>query len=235
VSEHRLKDLKRFYSILDRQKVHLGGTRTLDVCDGKMGWPERAVYFFFENDEVRSAPGTGQRVVRVGTHALREGSRTNLWHRLSQHRGVQRTGGGNHRGSVFRLHVRSALLNRDQQIGGPSWSEGSSAVTDTRKKEHDLEVMVGGVIRNMPFLWVAIEDPAGPRSGRGHIERNAISLLSNFNRPSLDAPSANWLGNHSESERARESGLWNSKHVGESYECSFLDGLEELAAASVAP
>jgi hypothetical protein len=63
-----------------------------------MVWPKRGVYFFFETGESRSDSGSGPRVVRVGTHALREGSRAKLWTRLSQHQGTITTGGGNHRG-----------------------------------------------------------------------------------------------------------------------------------------
>ena len=40
-----------------------------------------------EDGEVRSDSGTGPRIVRVGTHALTEGSGTKLRTRLSQHHG----------------------------------------------------------------------------------------------------------------------------------------------------
>jgi len=57
-----------------------------------------------------SSTGTsdGNRVVRVGTHGLKTGSTSTLWGRVHQHRDT-REGGGNHRGSVFRLHVGQAL------------------------------------------------------------------------------------------------------------------------------
>ena len=77
-----------------------------------MEWPARGVYFFFEDGEARSTSGTGPRVVRIGTHALTAKSSTTLWNRLAQHRGVVGTGGGNHRGSIFRLLVGEALLRR---------------------------------------------------------------------------------------------------------------------------
>jgi hypothetical protein len=32
----------------------------------------------------------------------------------------------------------------------------------------------------MPFLWLAIDDEPSAHGLRGHIERNAIALLSNF-------------------------------------------------------
>jgi hypothetical protein len=98
----RLKHLSRFYSILDRLETSIGGARTLANCRGRMEWPARGIYFFREAGENRSESGDGPRIVRVGTHALKEGGSTKLWGRLSAHRGQLRNGGGNHRGSIFR-------------------------------------------------------------------------------------------------------------------------------------
>jgi hypothetical protein len=78
-----------------------------------MDWPKRGVYFFRELGENRSDTGEGPRIVRVGTHALKSGSQTKLWTRLSQHKGQPSTGRGNHRGSIFRLIVGTALIKRD--------------------------------------------------------------------------------------------------------------------------
>ncbi len=47
-------------------------------CTGRMRWPQRGVYFFFEDGETRSGSGSRHRVVRVGTHALVSGSRATL-------------------------------------------------------------------------------------------------------------------------------------------------------------
>ncbi len=80
----------------------------------------------------------------------------------------------------------------------------------------------------MPFLWLGIEDEAGPDSLRGYVERNAISLLSNFGNSPLDPPSQGWLGHFCNRERVRISGLWNSNHVDEGYDPAFLDTLEHL-------
>ena len=46
-------------------------------------------------------------------------------------------------------------------------------------------VVVSDQIRDMPFLWVAGNDPARSESIRKVIERNAIALLSNFQREPL--------------------------------------------------
>lgn len=110
---NRLNDRRRFYDLLAALERKLGGKRLLANCDGRMDWPPRGVYFFFEPGENRTHSGESPRVVRVGTHALASGSRTTLWNRLSQHQGVRKSGGGNHRGSIFRLHVGTALINRD--------------------------------------------------------------------------------------------------------------------------
>ena len=64
---------------------------------------------FFEESELRSDSGDGLRVVRIGIHALKRGSRKSLWNRLAQHRGIIKRGGGNHRGSIFRLLAGTAL------------------------------------------------------------------------------------------------------------------------------
>jgi hypothetical protein len=232
----RLDDLKRFYSLLDELETRLGGKHTLEQCSGRMRWPSRGVYFFFEPGEFRIHSGNGMRVVRVGTHALTASSRSTLWGRLSQHRGVGRDGGGNHRGSIFRLLVGQALLRHSGETTGlPSWGMGSdpgkaarelgTAREAVKEQEHSHEVAVSRHIRAMPFLWLAIEDAPGPGSVRGLIERNAIGLLSNYRKEPLDAPSSTWLGHKSGRERVRESGLWNNNHVDEPYEPTFLDTL----------
>ena len=74
----RLRDLRRLYRLLDELERRLGGKRTLAECHGRIDWPRRGVYFFFEAGEIRTDSGTGPRVVRVGTHALTAKSRTTL-------------------------------------------------------------------------------------------------------------------------------------------------------------
>jgi len=196
-----------------------------------MGWPRRGVYFFFETGEARTDSGTGLRVVRVGTHALKEGSQTSLWTRLSQHRG-RTSGGGNHRGSIFRLLIGGALLARDGQVS-ESWGRQNAAPRDIRDLETDHERAVSSVIGEMPFLHLDIDDEPGPLSLRGDIERNSIALLSNYRKEAIDPASGQWLGQHSDRIRVRESGLWNSNHVDEAYDPAFLDRMESLVGAMV--
>lgn len=227
----RQQDLKVFYLTLDQLERAQGGARTLAQCTGRMGWPARGIYFFREAGEHRSDTGNGPRIVRVGTHALKTGSNTKLWTRLSQHKGQPSTGGGNHRGSIFRLIVGTALMSRDgHQMS--TWGQGSTASRDVRMGEQSLECAVSRIIGDMPFLWLPILDEAGPDSLRGYIERNSIALLSNYNRPPLDPPSRTWLGHRCNRERVRKSGLWNSNHVDEDYDPAFLNVLESLVSAA---
>jgi hypothetical protein len=226
MADDRLLHLKTFYASLAALEAKLGKARTLAGCSGRLAWPRRGVYFFFEPGEMRSDSGGGSRVVRVGTHALAEGSGTKLWTRLSQHRGL--TQGGNHRASIFRLLVGTALMKREGQAVA-TWGVKSSAPRHIRDQEVPLEAKVSTVIGRMPFLWLGIQDEAGRGSLRGVIERNTIALLSNYGKPPLDPPSPEWLGRCCDRPKVRESGLWNSNHVDEEYDPAVIDLLSGFA------
>jgi hypothetical protein len=232
----RLGDLRRFYASIDNLERRLGGYRRLANCHGRMNWPQRGVYFFMEDGEERSDSGSHLRIVRVGTHALTASSRTTLWKRLSQHKGQDKSGGGNHRGSIFRLLVGSTLVNSGAFVCA-TWGIGSNAARDVRLTEEAAEREVSRVIGAMPFLWLAVDDPPGRESLRGYIERNSIALLSNLGKPPLDPPSPTWPGRLCDrgKARVRDSGLWNQNHVDEDYDAGFLDLLEKLVNATKAP
>jgi hypothetical protein len=226
----RHEDVERLYGLLADVAQTVGGARTLGECDGYMDWPDRGVYVFFASDE-RRASGDRRRVTRIGTHAVSEGSSTSLWDRLRTHRGATRgtyEGGGNHRGSVFRARVGEALIERDDRHEAyPHWGEGSSAKRERRLDELEMERRVSDCLRDLPFLWLAVDDEPGPESRRAYIERNTIALLSNYRREAVDARSDDWLGRHSPNEKIRESGLWNVNHVDEAYDPTFLDAVAE--------
>ncbi|MGH7878928.1 MAG: hypothetical protein ACREQD_05470, partial [Candidatus Binataceae bacterium] len=216
------------YQILERLRIKIGGFKQLADARGRMGWPTRGVYLFFERGEVRE-DGRTPRVVRVGTHAVSRGSQAELWGRLLQHRGPLRgryPGGGNHRGSQFRYLVGDALIRSSDSVAMPalsqSWGIGNSASREILRAEHTLEVAVSDRIRPMPFLYIAIDDPSGPESMRKVVERSTIALLSNLRREQIDPPSKSWLGLNSYELKVRESGLWNIDHVDEDCSPDFL-------------
>ena len=228
----RVEDTMTFYTLLQELEPSIGGKRTLADCHGRMDWPKRGVYFFFEPGENRSGSGNGSRVVRVGTHAIKGKADTTLWSRLRQHKGTLRPPGGNHRGSVFRKLVGEAMIRRDGLTeGSDTWGRGNTAPRGVSEAERPMEMKVSRYIGAMPFLFVPILDAPGPDSKRGYIERNAIALLSGYNTAVADTPSPQWLGFHSSRERVRRSGLWNNDHVNEDYSPEFLNVLAGLIDA----
>jgi hypothetical protein len=242
---NRLRDIQRLYEILGEVQQRLGGPLFLRNCHGRMQWPSHGVYFFYEDGEERTTSGAaGPRIVRIGTHAITATSSRTLWNRLSQHRGVVESGGGNHRGSIFRLLVGEALLRRERApvdtwgIGGSAGEVGRARglpPSTVNEGERPTEIAVSRVIGSMPFLYVRADDPPGAESMRGVIERNAIALLSNMGKDTVDPASEGWLGHHSGHERVRGSGLWNNRHIEERYDPFFLDVLARAASETTAP
>lgn len=222
----RNQHIDAFYEVLNQLAQKIGGAQRLADCHGRIGIPARGVYFFFEPGEYR-ANGNQLRIVRIGTHAVSLGSKTTLWNRLYAHRGSQ-TGGGNHRGSVFRLHVGKAIINREGFTDFPHWGQGSSASKVIRQSEDALERRVSAYLGNLRLLWLKVDDEPSKESQRAFIERNAIALLAGANGLSpVDTPSTDWLGHCSDHEKIRLSGLWNLDHIGSSnkpasYDPAFL-------------
>jgi len=243
-SHEKFLILNEFYKILERLENGLGGKRILKNCNGKMEWPKYGVYFFFDKNEFRLLDQNFLRIVRVGTHGVSLGSKSTLWNRLRTHKGTN-DGIGNHRASVFRLHVGAALMNKNQnrfQIN--TWGKLKSASKNIRSLEIKLEKSVSNYIRDLPFLWISVYDEPGPKSDRSYIERNLISLLSGPRGP-IDIASKNWLGNYSPHHSIRKSALWNINHIEEIFDHNFLEifnhyvditlGLKTITIESIAP
>ena len=223
---NRKNDLIHFYELLDLLEQKVDGRLLLSDCDSRTSMPPRGVYFFMEPGEHRVDTGHGLRIVRVGTHGLKLGSKSTLWGRLSQHKGTASSGGGNHRGSIFRLLVGTTIPGTS--IEGSTWGQGSTAKGEVRLREKAAEQEVSEIVRNMPFLHLGVDDAPTPDSARGFIERHSIALLSNLEKPPLDPPSSTWRGLHCNREKVRLSGLWNQNHVDEIYDPSFLQTMESL-------
>ncbi len=221
---HRDRDVERLYQTLCRLESGVCGKRLMSECTGQQGWPNSGVYFFFEPGEMRTNTEE-PRIVRVGTHGVSRGSKATLWNRLRTHRGTC-DGVGNHRSSIFRLHVGAAISARDPNVMVASWGVGQAADATLRKSEEDLERRVSAHIGAMSVLWLAIEDEASPSSDRAYIERNLIGMLVGKARPA-DPPSPEWLGRFSPNERIRLSGLWNLDFTDYTYSHDCLDVLDE--------
>jgi hypothetical protein len=231
--DQRRRDLHRFYQLLQQLEAGVGGKRRLGACTGQMAWPPRGVYFFFEAGETRSCDPKTSRVVRVGTHAVSQDSKSTLWGRLRQHRGGLNLG-GNHRGSIFRMHAGAALIARqDLQCRYPHWNQRKPANEAIRTAEVPMERTVSDYLGSMSLLWLNVDDAPTKDSARGVIERNSIALLSGRRMP-LDGPSAEWLGRASIEPLIRASGLWNLNYVNDDYDREFLRVLEQCVEHTVA-
>lgn len=79
----RHQDLIRFYSLLNGLETRSAVRETLPIaraaCHGRP-----AEFISFARKVRSSDSGSGPRIVRVGTHALKDASGTKLWTRLSQ-------------------------------------------------------------------------------------------------------------------------------------------------------
>lgn len=226
----RDKDVERLYAILQELEEGLHGKRLMSECIGMQDWPKSGIYFFFEPGETRSSKSS-PRIVRVGTHGVSRGSKATLWNRLRTHRGTA-DGLGNHRGSIFRLHVGAALARRDQSLAVPSWGIGQIASADVRRQEEYLERAVSKHINSMSVLWLAVEDEPSPASDRAYLERNLIGLLVGRDGPA-DNPSSNWLGLFSPNKRIGKSGMWNLNFLEHPYSNEFFDVFNEYVSITL--
>lgn len=224
----RREHLDQFYELLDRLAEGAIGPIRLSETDGYLDWPDRGVYFVFEPGEYRDSEER-KRVVRVGTHAVSSGSGATLWNRLRTHRGTE-AGSGNHRSSIFRLHLGEALMERDG-FSVPTWAN-ETVPDQIPTAEANLEETVTERLGEMEVICVEIDDEPGPDSDRAYVEQQAIALLSGYQEPA-DKPGDDWLGHHSTRESIRKSGLWNVDHVEEEYDPQFIDVFERYVDATI--
>lgn len=179
-----------------------------------LSFPNAGVYYFLDADENSLLVNDKKRIVRIGTHGVATGSKATLQQRLRAHYGLV-SGGGNHRSSIFRLHVGECLL-KSGQFGENCDSWGNSAPTSQYEidLEAELELSVSSYIRNLQIMWLAVAGPSHKNSRRSQIERKSIQALT-LDQIALDKPTNNWLGHFSSREAIVKSGIWNVQHVGE--------------------
>jgi hypothetical protein len=216
-------DLAEFYRLMSLLGTLPNQARPLSELVGKRMMPQRGVYFFREPGEL-CADGA-PRIVRVGTHAVSAGSKSTLRARLKTHLG-NLSGSGNHRGSIFRLHLGHALLSKESRKL-PTWGKGSVAPLELKGSrealaaEAEWEMRVSQHLGAMEVLWVDVPDEPSSESERAFIERNAIALLST-RRDTSPRHGRGWLGEYSPREEIRTSQLWNLRHIDETHHSSFL-------------
>lgn len=175
--------------------------------------PTQGVYFFFDPSECTRFSTHIPRLVRIGTHGVSAGSKATLRDRLRAHLGTA-DGYGNHRSSVFRLHVGEALIRKnDQRMKFPNWGKGQNADSTIKHGERALEKIVSDYISKLIVMFIEVSDKATKRSARSTIETLSIGLFTEDFLP-VEEPSDDWLGHFSQHEVIEKTGLWNIRDVG---------------------
>ena len=238
----RATHIDRFYDQIAAVEAKQGGKTKLANLNNRSQLPHRGVYFFFEPGEHRAEQPASQRVTRIGTHGLVAGSKSTLTGRLKTHRGSL-SGGGSHRSSIFRLLVGQAILAKAKQEShswGVKGSVGQAAthldmtVEQIKTNEAPIELQATDYLGQTTFVVLEINDLPGRDSLRGHVEKNSIALLSNWEKAAIDPASEGWMGRNSNRDRVIKSGLWNQNHVDESYDPNFLYTMQCLIDGAVA-
>lgn len=218
------EDAIKFYNCIFRLAKNTGGIRIFNECNGKMYWPRRGVYFIVDFNEKSLISNGFPRIVRVGTHAVSIGSKSTLWNRLKTHKGTG-DGGGNHRGSIFRLHVGNAIIKKEGIICD-TWGIGQNTTKDNREKEREMEQRVSAYIGQLGVIVLDVDDLPSAASARAFIEKNSISLLSSINS-SFNFATMNWLGNYSPRSEIVNSCLWNINYINSDYDAKFIKTFEK--------
>jgi hypothetical protein len=217
--EKRFAAVRAAYGIFDQLSKRIGLRTLRETLDGNL--PSHGVYFFFDDLEATAFSGILPRLVRIGTHGVSKGSVATLRNRLRTHLGT-RAGTGNHRASVFRLHVGRAIIERESlQEEFPHWGKGQSAGREIADPEAPMEKRVSEYIGSLRVLFIPVLDSAGIGSMRATIERQFIAMFTESFCP-IESGSLNWLGRFSDKPAIQETGLWNVRDVGERYDMKFL-------------
>jgi len=226
----RARDIARLYGILQDHQLRETQFRHFRECSGSMRWPQKGLYLFYQCGFNRILSNIDLKIMRIGTHAVSEGSSSSLWQRLKNHKGKLDLS-GNHRGSIFRLYVGAALIKREGLVC-PSWGIGQSANDEISATEVDIEKRVSEYIQDMMLLCLRIEDAPSKRSDRAYIEQNMIALLAGPLGP-VDIAQESWLGYHCPNPGVRRSSLWNVDYTHMEYDPSFFEILQTYVDVSV--
>jgi hypothetical protein len=219
----RLTFLKSCNRFLDRERAvqalyklfeNLSGQGLFSLRDAlQKPLPTQGVYFFFDPNEQTRFSDRVPRLVRIGTHGVSAGSKATLRDRLRAHLGTA-DGYGNHRSSVFRLHVGEAIIRKkDLRTKFPNWGKGQNAGPEVKYAERSLEKAVSEYISKLILMFIEVPDKATKRSARSTIETLSIALFTEDYLP-VESSSEDWLGHFSQHEVIERTGLWNIRDVG---------------------
>jgi len=220
----RTEAVTMFYDLFEQIETKSAIQPLREALQGYI--PDQGVYFFFDtNEETRFSKSLG-RLVRIGTHGVSSGSKATLRDRLRTHLGTS-DGYGNHRSSVFRLHVGEAIIRRDGlRKRFPEWGKGQNSSISVRDSERPLEKKVSDVISQLRVASVEVIDKATKTSARSVIERLTIALFTEHFQP-VEAPGSNWLGRHSAHDVIAKTGLWNLRDAGSTADLDVIRDLRE--------
>jgi hypothetical protein len=222
----RIRDMRKLYTLIDVVRRHGGTFKLRELSRRKL--PLRGVYVFLDSNE-QNFLGYGPRIVRIGTHAVSIGSKSSLKGRLRNHLGLS-SGSGNHRGSVFRLHVGRAMLAAERSPTSLlSWGVGQDTDAGTRAAEEQHERRVSEYLRDLEVFIIPIEDPPAKDSLRAFVERQLIALCSEGLQP-IDTPHFKWLGLKSPQDLSSRTGLWNLRDVGRQYVSAGPGAVDHIAS-----
>lgn len=210
---NRVKHLRLLYEEIEHLRSR-GSTFLLRELAAQ-DLPDKGLYLFIDQTELNRWQQPG-RIVRIGTHAVSAGSRSVLRTRLRNHLGNQ-DGSGNHRGSIFRLHVGASLLARNSyEMRADHWGKSNDASRRIKVSEDWLEKEVSDYLGRLEVAVIEIDDEASKNSLRAKTERQLIALLTENWLP-LERPRADWLGYSSDRDAIVRSGIWNVLEVAKSY------------------
>lgn len=225
-----IEDVSRFYDGIFKLAKSTGGIRVFNECNGKMYWPRRGVYFIVDFNESHLVSNGFPRIVRIGTHAVSKDAKSTLWQRLKTHKGTN-DGGGNHRGSIFRLHVGNAIIKKESLVCD-TWAIGQNTDKDIRERERNIEQLVSAYIGQLGVIVLEVDDLPSATSDRAFIEKNSIALISSINS-SFNFSTVDWLGNYSPRDEIIESCLWNINYIDSDYNEAFIKTFERYIEETI--
>lgn len=229
MNESTKNDLNKFFRIIKRFK---NAGLILDVGKeiNSKNTPLKGLYLFFDDKEYRPFPQNFPRICRIGTHGVSKGSKATLWQRIKNHKGnLDKT--GNHRGSIFRLHIGTSIINKHKIIC-PTWGKGQISDKIIENAERKIEIQVSDYISALKILCIDIRDEASKNSDRAYLEMNLIALLTNKTNP-VDYPNTEWLGYWCKNETVKKYAIWNVAHTQSKYDPLFFNVLEEYSSLTI--